>query len=123
MLSSTHTVRKAYLRTNTRHHHQKNEKYDADFTRYSGWAGVPTGNALDGLSKQERPGQSAVVKLTFVASFVVPEGASLQDYVREDIQNLWNIKVICTEILVVPETKISTGRSSLGRGFYRRHAS
>jgi pimeloyl-ACP methyl ester carboxylesterase len=45
------------------------------------WGGIPTCSALDGLSKQERAldGKCGVVKLTFVTSFILPEGASLQD--------------------------------------------
>jgi pimeloyl-ACP methyl ester carboxylesterase len=39
------------------------------------WAGIPANSALDGLSKTERQsGQPGVIKLTFIASFLLPEG-------------------------------------------------
>ncbi|KAH8602799.1 Alpha/beta hydrolase fold-1 [Bisporella sp. PMI_857] len=46
------------------------------------WGGIPVNNALDGLSKAEREkdGKSGVIKLTYVAAFVSPEGLSLADF-------------------------------------------
>lgn len=46
------------------------------------WGGLPACSALDGLSKAEREGngkQGAVTKLSFVSSFVLPEGWSIAD--------------------------------------------
>ncbi len=46
------------------------------------WGGLPACSALDGLSKAERElsgKQGAVTKLSFVSSFVLPEGWSVAD--------------------------------------------
>jgi hypothetical protein len=46
------------------------------------WAGIPVNSALDGLSKADREAEGkpgGVVKLTFVTSFVLPEGTSLEE--------------------------------------------
>jgi hypothetical protein len=54
----------------------------AVLTRLTGWGGIPTTTSLEGLSKAERNEQgyaNGVIKLTFVSSFVLPEGASLVD--------------------------------------------
>jgi len=47
------------------------------------WSGIPVNCALDGLSKEERQkdGKYGVVKLTFVTSFLLPEGLSLEEAV------------------------------------------
>jgi hypothetical protein len=48
------------------------------------WAGIPVCSALEGFSRAERQKDGkdgAVVKLTFVSSFVLQEGVSLQDFV------------------------------------------
>lgn len=45
------------------------------------WGGIPTTNALDGLSISERVKEGkkgGVMKLAFLCSFVVPNGTSLQ---------------------------------------------
>jgi hypothetical protein len=46
------------------------------------WAGIPVSSGLYGLGKDERQrdgSTGAVTKLTFVSSFVIPEGMSLLD--------------------------------------------
>lgn len=46
------------------------------------WGAVPTNSALDGLSKLEREKEgksNSVVKLTFVAAFVLPAGVTLEE--------------------------------------------
>jgi hypothetical protein len=48
------------------------------------WAGVPVCSALEGFSRAERQKEGkagAVVNLTFVSSFVLQEGVSLQDFI------------------------------------------
>jgi hypothetical protein len=48
------------------------------------WAGIPVCSALEGFSRAERQKDGkagAVVKLTFVSSFVLQEGVSLQDFI------------------------------------------
>ena len=61
------------------------------------WGGIPTNTALDGLSKAEREqdGQTgAVVKLTFVASFVLAENTSLLDIAGGVVPDSWNIQEV-----------------------------
>jgi len=57
--------------------------------------------ALDGLSRAERgDGRSSVRKLTFVASFVLPEGVSLEEFVG-GYQDWWNCNRVSTEKAIV----------------------
>jgi hypothetical protein len=51
-------------------------------TTCTGWGGMVVNSSLDGLSKKEREEQgqtTAVIKLAFVAAYVVPEGVSIFD--------------------------------------------
>lgn len=60
------------------------------------WAGAPVNSALDGLSKKEREAEgksSGVVKLAFMAAFVVPEGVSVFDALGRQQPPLWNVQV------------------------------
>jgi hypothetical protein len=54
------------------------------------WGGIPVNSALDGLSKAERQldGKHGVVKLTFVASYALPEGVSVTDPAKRTIDGL-----------------------------------
>jgi pimeloyl-ACP methyl ester carboxylesterase len=59
------------------------------------WAGVPVNSALDGLSKAERERdgkKGAVVKLTFVSSFILPEDTSLLDAIGGVAPPHWEIQ-------------------------------
>jgi pimeloyl-ACP methyl ester carboxylesterase len=56
------------------------------------WAGLPVNSALDGLSKpeRERDGKNgAVMKLTFVSSFILPENTSLLDSIGGVAPDHW----------------------------------
>ena len=56
------------------------------------WAGLPVNSAFDGLSKaeRERDGKNgAVVKLTFVSSFILPENTSLLDSIGGVAPDHW----------------------------------
>ena len=58
------------------------------------WGGIPVNSALDGLSKaaREKDGKKgAVVKLTFVSSFVLPENTSLLDSIGGVIPDSWDV--------------------------------
>jgi pimeloyl-ACP methyl ester carboxylesterase len=57
------------------------------------WAGIPVNSALDGLSKAERKRdgkKGAVVKMTFVSSFILPEDTSLLDSIGGVASNNWS---------------------------------
>lgn len=59
------------------------------------WAGLPVNSALDGLSKAERERdgkKGAVLKLTFVSSFVLPEETSLLDTIGGVEPDSWIIQ-------------------------------
>ncbi|KAG0651156.1 hypothetical protein D0Z07_2593 [Hyphodiscus hymeniophilus] len=59
------------------------------------WGGIPVNSALDGLSKAERDNdgkKGAVVKLTFVSSFVLPENTSLLDLGEGVAPDFWDIQ-------------------------------
>lgn len=48
------------------------------------WGGIPASTALEGLTKPERLADgktTGVIKMTYVAAFVLPEDMSLQDFV------------------------------------------
>jgi hypothetical protein len=73
------------------------------------WGGIPTNSALDGLSKAEREKDGktgAVVKMTFVASFVLPENTSLLDAIGGvvpdfcDIQEVRKIQMIVQSAVI-----------------------
>lgn len=72
------------------------------------WGGLPTCSALDGLSKAEREieGKHGVVKLTFVASFVVPEGVGLLETLGGSAEDWWLINDVYGFLLshIIPIT-------------------
>lgn len=62
------------------------------------WSGAPVNSALEGLSKKERVAQgkqNGVVKLVFIAAFVVPEGVCIFDAVGSAAPPLWRVEVGC----------------------------
>ena len=61
------------------------------------WAGIPVNSALDGLSKAEREKdgkKGAVVKMTFVSSFLLPENTSLLDSIGGVVPDFWDIREV-----------------------------
>ena len=65
------------------------------------WAGLPVNSALDGLSKEERERDGkngAVVKLTFVSAFILPENTSLLDSIGGVAPDHWVFRDV-SEIL------------------------
>jgi hypothetical protein len=72
-----------------------------------GWGGVPTCSALDGLSKEERQGKSAVVKLTFAAAFILPEGVSLRDL--SGAEDPWKVVVVRPILENAPTSSMLNG--------------
>lgn len=68
------------------------------------WAGIPVNSALDGLSKPERERdgkKGAVVKLTFVSSFVIPENTSLLECIGGVVPDFWDILEVNGDFSVV----------------------
>jgi hypothetical protein len=73
------------------------------------WAGVPVCSALEGFSGAERQKEckaGTIVKLTFVSSFVLQEGVSLQDFIG-GYKDTW------IKFEVRPASYISISRSLL----------
>lgn len=65
------------------------------------WGGIPTTSALEGLSQSERQQDgkvSSVIKLAFVAAFVVPVGGSLKSAVNgpppPDVDSSWIVSEV-----------------------------
>lgn len=60
------------------------------------WSALPVSSALDGLSKEERKKEGkpgGVVKLIFLAAFVIPAGISLFDAMGGVAPPIWDIQV------------------------------
>ena len=60
------------------------------------WSGLPVSSALVGMGKKERETngeKGGVVKIAYIAAFVVPKGISLLDALNHEIPEWWIIKV------------------------------
>lgn len=82
------------------------------------WGGIPVNSALDGLSRAEREKdgkKGAVVKMTFVSSFVLPQDTSLVDAIGGVVPDFWDIReVIEDAFLLMGPMLIFAERKRLG---------
>ncbi|KAF2264250.1 alpha/beta-hydrolase [Lojkania enalia] len=59
------------------------------------WSGIVAGSALGGFGKKQREEKGekgGIIKIAFMAAFVVPEGVSLMDAIQHQIPDWWDIK-------------------------------
>lgn len=66
------------------------------------WSALPISSALDGLSKTEREKEGkpgGVVKLIFIAAFVIPAGITLFDAMGRVEPPVWDIQVCANDRL------------------------
>jgi hypothetical protein len=69
------------------------------------WAGIVAGNALTGLSKNERAAEgkkTGIIRCAYMSAFMAPEGVSLWDTIGGEVPPWWEIKVcpICSLLLL-----------------------
>lgn len=92
---------------------------------FPGWGGIPTNDALEGLSTKERTElgyNTSVTKLTFVSAFLIREGESLFEHVGGKENATWlKIKVSTYTIQIECQTLTDIGWQHVARRCFRSH--